>query len=78
MQEDILRGYKTLKKTIISLILASFIITDIAPVMAIGSKKSSEPKKVSISKSHKQRLKSDEFKYEYINMLGGTTLMTVY
>jgi NodT family efflux transporter outer membrane factor (OMF) lipoprotein len=58
-----------LKKTVISLILASFIITNISPVacFAIGDKSSQETKKVSITKSHKQRAKSDEFKYEYIN-----------
>ncbi len=56
-----------MKKTIITLLLASFIITDISPVMAIGNKNNNETKKVSISKTHKQRLKSDDFKYEYIN-----------
>ncbi|MBR1425476.1 TolC family protein [bacterium] len=56
-----------MKKTIIILLLASLILTDITPAMAIGSKKTSEPKKASITKTHKQRLKSDEFKYEYIN-----------
>ena len=42
---------------------------EISPsVFAIGDKlNKNEPKKVSISKSHKQRAKSDEFKYEYIN-----------
>ncbi len=55
-----------MKRIIITLLLASFIITDITPVMAIG-KNTNEPKKMSLSKSHKQRLKSDEFKYEYIN-----------
>lgn len=56
-----------MKKSIITLLLASFILTEISPAaLAIGGNKS-EPKKVSISKSHKQRAKSDVFKYEYIN-----------
>jgi len=57
-----------LKKTIITLLLASFVLTNISPAacFAIGDKKN-EPKKVSITKSHKQRIKSDSFKYEYIN-----------
>lgn len=38
-----------------------------AACLAIGKSSSKEPKKVSISKSHKQRAKSDIFKYEYIN-----------
>lgn len=70
MQVYFLRGNKTLKKSIISLLLASFILTEITPVacFAIGNKnQSNEPKKVSITKTHKQREKSDEFKYEYIN-----------
>ncbi len=58
-----------MKKSIITLLLVSFILTEISPLAcsAIGNKNSNEPKKVSISKSHKQRQKSDEFKYEYIN-----------
>ncbi|MBQ8460738.1 efflux transporter outer membrane subunit [bacterium] len=57
-----------MKKTIITLLLASFIISEATPVFAIGDKTNSNaPKKISISKSHKQRAKSDEFKYEYIN-----------
>ena len=70
MQENIFkRGNKTLKKTIAAIILAGFIITDFAPMsMAIGkNSKPTQVKKVSISKSHKQRKKSDLFKYEYIN-----------
>ena len=70
MQVYFLRGNKTLKKSIITLLLASFILTEITPVacFAIGNKnQSNEPKKVSITKTHKQREKSDEFKYEYIN-----------
>ena len=58
-----------MKKTIAAIILAGFIITDFAPMtMAIGnSSKQTQAKKVSISKSHKLRKKSDSFKYEYIN-----------
>ena len=57
-----------MKKTIITLLLASFIIGEATPVFAIGDKTNSkQPKKISISKSHKQRAKSDVFKYEYIN-----------
>ena len=57
-----------MKKSIIALILASFLIADVTPALAIGSKsKQSQPKKVSIAKSHKLRQKSDDFKYEYIN-----------
>lgn len=58
-----------MKKRIITLLLASFIFTNIAPVscLALGKDSTKEPKKVSISKTHKQRQKSDEFKYEYIN-----------
>ncbi len=57
-----------MKKTIIALILASVILTDITPALAISTKSnSSEPKKISIMKTHKLREKSDEFKYEYVN-----------
>lgn len=73
-----------MKKSIVTLLLASFIITNISPAVAIGGvngatvnkttssentrkTKEKEPKKVSITKTHKQRAKSDEFKYEYIN-----------
>lgn len=58
-----------MKKGIITLLLASFILTEVSPLacFALGNKNSNEPKKVSISKTHKQRQKSDEFKYEYIN-----------
>lgn len=60
-----------MKKSIITLILASFVLTNISPLtaFAIGDKnKSKEPKKVSISKTHKLRAKSDAFKYDYINL----------
>lgn len=58
-----------MKKSIATLLLASFILTNISPAaLAIGNKDTNkEPKKVSISKSHKQRAKSDSFKYAYIN-----------
>ncbi len=58
-----------MKKKIVILLLASFICTNITPLscFAIGKKSTNEPKKVSISKMHKQKQKSDEFKYEYIN-----------
>ncbi len=58
-----------MKKKITALLLASFICMNLAPLScpAIGKNKSNEPKKVSITKSHKQRAKSDQFKYEYIN-----------
>lgn len=57
-----------MKKGIITLLLASFVLTQVSPVAcyAVGDKKN-EAKKVSISKSHKQRAKSDSFKYDYIN-----------
>ena len=56
-----------MKKGIVTLLLASFVMTQITPVacFAVGDK--NETKKVSISKSHKQRAKNDSFKYEYIN-----------
>ena len=57
-----------MKKTIISLILASFIVTDITPVLAITNNPNpNKPKKISIMKTHNKRKKSDQFKYEYIN-----------
>ncbi len=58
-----------MKKSIATLLLASFILTNISPAacLAIGNKDIKEPKKVSITKTHKQRAKSDVFKYEYIN-----------
>ena len=47
MQVNILRGYKTLKKSIATLLLASFIVTNISPAacLAIGNKDSKEPKR---------------------------------
>jgi NodT family efflux transporter outer membrane factor (OMF) lipoprotein len=69
MQVNILRGHKTLKKSVITLLLASFIIASFPTeaCFAIGDNNSKTPKKVSISKTHKQRQQSDEFKYEHIN-----------
>ena len=62
------------KKPILSLILAGIVMTELAnvPAYAIFSKKNNntsteQVKKVSISKSYKQRQQSDEFKYEHIN-----------
>ena len=57
-----------MKKILITLLLAGFVLTDISPVACVaktGSK--TEVKKVSISKTHKMRKKSDQFKYDYIN-----------
>lgn len=58
-----------MKKTLITLILTSFILTDFAPTcLALGNKTNNkEPKKISIMKTHNMRKKSDQFKYEYIN-----------
>ena len=67
-QADISKRDKKLKKNIIALLLAGLIITEFTPLAcAIGDKSNKSPKKISITKSHKQRAKSDEFKYEYIN-----------
>ncbi len=56
-----------MKKKIITLLLASFIINSLSPVACFAINKKNEVKKVSISKMHKQREQSDEFKYSYIN-----------
>lgn len=58
-----------MKKKITTLLLASFICMNLTPLscLAIGKSSDKEPKKASITKTHKQRAKSDEFKYEYIN-----------
>ena len=58
-----------MKKTLITLILASLVLTETSSVcFAIGKQtQNTEVKKISIMKNHKQRQKSDEFKYEYIN-----------
>lgn len=58
-----------MKKKITILLLASFICMNLTPLscLAIGKSSDKEAKKASITKTHKQRAKSDEFKYEYIN-----------
>lgn len=58
-----------MKKKITTLLLASFICMNLTPLscLAIGKSSDKEAKKASITKTHKQRAKSDEFKYEYIN-----------
>ena len=61
------RGNKTLKKNVVTLLLASFILTNLSPVACFAVGENNNAKKISISKSHKQRAKSDKFKYEYIN-----------
>lgn len=69
LQADILRGYKTLKKILITLLLAGFVLSDISPAVCMAKtvKKQPEPQKVSISKTQKMRKKSDQYKYDYIN-----------
>lgn len=62
------RGNKALKKKLLATILAVLVLSEFAPmVLAVKNTKTNEPKKMSISKTHKLRQKSDEFKYEYIN-----------
>ena len=58
-----------MKKILITLLLAGFVLTDITPAvcMAKNVKNTSEPQKVSISKTQKMRKKSDQYKYDYIN-----------
>lgn len=57
-----------MKKGIITLLLASFVLTNMTPAVCYAvSDKNNEAKKVSITKSHKQRANNDSFKYEYIN-----------
>ena len=68
MQENILRRNKTLKKNIITLILAGLILTEVSPAVCFAkAKNTQEAKKISIMKTHKMRKKSNQFKYEYIN-----------
>ena len=57
-----------MKKRIVTLLLAGLILSDFCP-LACMAKSNSKPevKKVSISKTHKMRKKSDQFKYDYIN-----------
>lgn len=62
------RGNKALKKKLLATILAVLVLSEFAPMaLAVKNTKTNEPKKMSISKTHKLRQKSDEFKYEYIN-----------
>lgn len=56
-----------MKKLLVTLLLAGFIFTDVASAVCIAKTNKSEPHKVSISKTHKMRKKSDQFKYDYIN-----------
>ena len=56
-----------MKKSVVTLLLASFILTNLSPVACYALGENNSAKKVSISKSHKQRAKNDSFKYEYIN-----------
>ncbi len=56
-----------MKKIITALLLAGFILSDITPLAVYAKSTNSEPKKVSISKTHKMRKKSNQFKYDYIN-----------
>ena len=58
-----------MKKRILTLVLASFIISNISlTASALDNKATStKVKKVSITKTHKQRKQSDVFKYDYIN-----------
>lgn len=57
-----------MKKILITLLLAGFVLTDLTPVTCIAKTASKqEVKKVSISKTHKMRKKSDQFKYDYVN-----------
>lgn len=57
-----------MKKRIITFILAGIILTEISPAICFAKNKNkSEPKKVSIMKTHNMRKKSDQFKYDYIN-----------
>lgn len=57
-----------MKKILITLILAGFVLTDISPAVCMAKTvKTSEPQKVSVSKTQKMRKKSDQYKYDYIN-----------
>lgn len=57
-----------MKKGIITIILAGMILTEISPAVCFAkANNSSEPKKISIIKTHNMRKKSDQFKYDYIN-----------
>ena len=70
MQVYCIRGYKTLKKKIITTLLAGIILSQAFPLTcaAIGdSTKNNEKATKTAFKKHKDRLKNDSFKYEYIN-----------
>lgn len=57
-----------MKKIIITLLLAGFVLTYISPAVCMAKTvKKSEPQKVSISKTQKMRKKSEQYKYDYIN-----------
>ena len=60
-----------MKKRLTTILLAGLFLAEITPLSAYAinksTQKNSEPKKVSIMKTHKLRQKSDEFKYDYIN-----------
>lgn len=56
-----------MKKIIITLLLAGFVLSELSPAVCIAKTKTTETKKVSISKTHKMRKKSDQFKYAYVN-----------
>ena len=56
-----------MKKIIITLLLAGFVLSELSPAVCIAKTKTTETKKVSISKTHKMRKKSDQFKYDYVN-----------
>ena len=58
-----------MKKILITLLLAGFVLGDISPAVCMAKtvKNQSEPQKISISKTQKMRKKSDQYKYDYIN-----------
>ena len=56
-----------LKKILITLLIAAVGLGNISINACCAKSSSSEPKKVSITKTHKMRKKSDQFKYDYIN-----------
>lgn len=56
-----------MKKNVATILLASFMLTNFSSVACFAVGENNNAKKISISKSHKQRAKSDEFKYDYIN-----------
>ena len=66
-QVQILMRINSLKKIITITLLACFTIMSYAPCYSISTNSNTKVKKTSIRKSHKQRAKSEQFKYEYIN-----------